>query len=161
MSYVPPAEPGSALDRQIARQLDGMRHGREPAPYSTDEGAALRLVERLGACGISPEFEQDDEQWYCVFRLARADGGAGERVASGSATTRALAICRAVLNLPLTGTGSRLRLRTASRGWIGSDDAEPRPVPPVDAESGPDVATESATEEVGESPGPPRAARRS
>lgn len=160
MSIVPPAESGVSLDRRIARLILGPRSTMEPPPYSRDEAAADSLAARLEALGIEPSLERDGDYWYCVFRATQAGDGVKERIASGSATTRALAICRAVLNLPLSGTGSRLRLRRASQGWIGDDEAHPRAAP------GPEPTPESeghaerrATAPERESPESPRAAR--
>jgi hypothetical protein len=120
MSVIAPADPGPYLDRRIARLIEGPRSAAESPPYSTEETAAQELVVRLDRQGITATFEQDGDYWYCVFWGPRAGDGVKERVSSGSALTRPLAICRAVLNLPLSGSGKRLRLRIASRGWIGS-----------------------------------------
>ena len=152
MPVIPTPVSGSDLDRRIARLVDGLRNGAEPLAYSTDECTAEALTALLEKRGITSTVEQDADYWYCVFWAPRPGDGVLERVASGSAALRALAICRAVMNLPLTGRGSRLRLRRASRGWIGPDDAEPRP------------AREHETDEIGEDAGsfaPPRAARES
>jgi hypothetical protein len=118
MSVLPPAESGPALDRRIAKLIDGPRNGGEPPHYSTEELTASDLVQRLEDRGIAASMEQDDGLWYCVFWAPRPGDSTKERVASGSAAARPLAICRAVLNLPLVGSGKRLRLRRASRGWI-------------------------------------------
>ena len=118
-----PAESGRSLDRQIARLIDGERSIAEPPPYSTEDAASDDLVGRLRRHGIDAELEQESEDWYCVFWASQLGDGVRERVATGSAPRRALAICRAVLNLHLSGTGHRLRLRTASRGWIAGDES--------------------------------------
>jgi len=120
MSVLPPAASGLGLDRRIARLIDGPRTGSEPLPYSTDEHAADGLMSRLERVGLTAELEQEKDHWYCVFWAPRRGDGQKERIASGSALERPLAICRAVLNLPLSGSGSKLRLRSASRGWIGN-----------------------------------------
>ena len=125
MAKVVLPDAGPSLDRRIGRLLEGVRSPLEAPAYSTDDGVAQELANRFERIGIFPALEEDSGQWYCVFWAARPRDQVKERVASGSADTRALAICRAVLNIPLTGTGSRLRLRTASRGWIA-----PEPVPP-------------------------------
>lgn len=127
MTTVLPPDAGPSLDRRIGRLLEGVRRPLEAPAYSTDDGVAQELATRLEGRGISPVLEEDSGSWYCVFWAARSGDEVKERVASGSADTRALAICRAVLNLPLTGTGTRLRLRTASRGWI--EPETPRPAP--------------------------------
>lgn len=126
MSVVPPAESGPALDRRIARLIDGVRNDAAPPQYSTEESQAADLVRRLEAQGITAIIEQDADSWYCVFWAPRPGDGTKERVASGGAAARPLAICRAVLNLPLSGAGKRLRLRKASRGWI-PDEGGPHP----------------------------------
>lgn len=117
-----PAESGRSLDRRIARLIDGGRSSSEPPFYSTEDAASDVLVTRLRHQGIEAELEQESGNWYCVFWASQQGDGVRERVASGSAEARALAICRAVLNLHLSGTGERLRLRTASRGWIVGDE---------------------------------------
>jgi hypothetical protein len=94
-----------------------------------DDGASESLIADLRSrAGLETTFEHDGDDWYCVFWAARPGDGTKERVASGSAPTRSLATCRAILNLPLKGTGSHLRLRRSSRGWIRPDE-ELRPVP--------------------------------
>ena len=123
MSIISPAEPGPALDRRIARLIDGPQTGAASPQYSTEESLAADLVMRLESRGITASVEQDADSWYCVVWAPRPGDGREERVASGSATTRPLAVCRAVLNLPLVGTGKRLRLRRASRGWIPDESA--------------------------------------
>jgi hypothetical protein len=127
MSVVPPAESGPALDRRIARLIDGAHNDGAARSYSTEESQADDLVQRLETHGITASIEQDADTWYCVFWAPQAGDGKRERVATGSAAARPLAICRAVLNLPLSGTGKRLRLRKAARGWI-PDEGGPRPV---------------------------------
>ena len=117
-----PAESGRSLDRRIARLIDGGRSSPEPPFYSTEDAASDVLVTRLRHQGIEAELEQESGNWYCVFWASQEVDGVRERVASGSAAARALAICRAVLNLHLSGTGERLHLRTASRGWIVGDE---------------------------------------
>jgi hypothetical protein len=126
MSVVPPAESGPALDRRIAGLIDGAQVAAAPPRYSTDESRAADLVQRLEGHGITANLEHDADSWYCVFWAPRPGDETKERVASGSAAARPLAICRAVLNLPLAGAGKRLRLRRASRGWI-PDEGGPHP----------------------------------
>jgi hypothetical protein len=104
-----------------------MRNAAAPPQYSTEESQAANLVQRLEAHGITASIEQDADSWYCVFWAPRPGDGTKERVASGAAAARPLAICRAVLNLPLSGAGKRLRLRRAARGWI-PDEGGPHPV---------------------------------
>jgi hypothetical protein len=127
MSVVSPAESGPALDRRIASLIDGAHNDGAAPSYSTEEPKADDLVRRLETHGITASIEQNADTWYCVFWSPQPGDGKRERVATGSAAARPLAICRAVLNLPLSGTGKRLRLRKAARGWI-PDEGGPRPV---------------------------------
>jgi hypothetical protein len=109
--------------------------------YSTEESPAADLVRRLENQGITAAIEQDADSWYCVFWAPRPGDGTKERIASGSAEARPLAVCRAVLNLPLVGTGKRLRLGRASRGWI-PDETAPHPAFADPSESGPSAIEE-------------------
>lgn len=111
-------ESGSSLDQRIAKLLEGRQAATEVPRYSTDENAADAIMSRVAKEGLTPTFEQQDGKWYCVLWVARPKDEAKERIATGSAPTRPLAICRAFLNLPLRGSGRSLHLRTATRGWI-------------------------------------------
>jgi hypothetical protein len=133
MSVLPAPESGPGLDRRIARLVGGSRSSGDPLAYSTDEGAADALTAHLEKRGIAATLEQDADHWYCVFWSPRSGDEVLERIASGAAPTRPLAICRAALNLPLVGSGNRLRLRRTTRGWIGPEDAAPRA---IEAEAG-------------------------
>jgi hypothetical protein len=133
MSALPAPESGPDLDRRIARLVGGSRSTGDPLAYSTDDGAADALTAHLEERGIAATFEQDADYWFCVFWSPRSGDALLERIASGTAPTRPLAICRAVLNLPLVGSGKRLRLRRTTRGWIGPEDAAPRA---IEAEAG-------------------------
>lgn len=128
MSVLPAPESGPDLDRRIARLVGGSRSTGDPLAYSTDEGAAETLMAHLEKRGIAATLEQDADHWYCVFWSPRSGDAVMERVASGTAPTRPLAICRAAMNLPLVGSGNRLRLRRTTRGWIGLEDAAPRAI---------------------------------
>jgi hypothetical protein len=80
--------------------LFGRRIEGDPPAYSTDELAAERLRERIEACGIIRcTFERWEGAWYCIWWSIR-EGAPKERIASGSGDTRALAFCRASVNLP-------------------------------------------------------------
>jgi hypothetical protein len=151
MTFISPAESGPALNRRIGLLVDGPRSDGALA-YSTDERAADALAARLEEKGIKATLEQDSEAWYCVFWAPRPGDDVAERVASGSAASRPLAICRAILNLPLSGSGRHLHLRRTSRGWIGPDETGPRRVASDDGGAGLGDA---------ESPEPARAARES
>jgi hypothetical protein len=133
MSVLPAPESGADLDRRIARLVAGPRGTGDPLAYSTDEGAAEALTAHLEKRGIAATLEQDADYWYCVFWSPRSGDAVMERIASGTAPTRPLAICRAAVNLPLVGSGNRLRLRRTTRGWIGPEDAAPRA---IEAEAG-------------------------
>lgn len=117
-------EPGVELDREIARKLNGEVKPR-PAPYSTSETAAGRLLRRLAADGTTSTLEVFDGQWHCTLRRGEP-GGARRRVSIGSGSTRPLAIARAVLRAPLeasepvrAGEAHRLLLRGFARAEQG------------------------------------------
>jgi hypothetical protein len=128
MSVLPSPESGPDLDRRIARLVGGSRSTGDPLAYSTDEGAADALTAHLEKRGIAATLERDADYWYCVFWSPRSGDAVMERIATGTAPTRPLAVCRAAMNLPLVGSGNRLRLRRTTRGWIGPEDAAPRAV---------------------------------
>jgi hypothetical protein len=90
-------ESGAALDSEVAERLG------EPwspdARYSTDLGLADHLVSRLAERAVFASFEQVDGVWYCT--LAADVASIRQRIASGSAETRPLAICRAIVHLPV------------------------------------------------------------
>ena len=91
---LPPA--GPVLDKEIARRLG---EDRTPvAGYSTDHAVADRLISRLEESAIIVTWVQAKPFWYCT--LAVSVSGARERIATGTAETRPLALCRAVVNLP-------------------------------------------------------------
>jgi hypothetical protein len=98
-------EAGPELNRQVARRLG---ENRIPAAgYSTDPAVADRLISRLEESSYFVTWIEAKPLWYCT--LAIASSGARERIATGAAATRPLALCRAVLNLPdgrlLSGEG--------------------------------------------------------
>lgn len=128
MSVPPSPESGPGLDRRIAQLVGGSRSTEDPLAYSTDEGAAEALTAHLEKRGIPSTLEQDADHWYCTFWSPRSGDAVMERIASGTAPTRPLAICRAAMNLPLVGSGNRLRLRRTTRGWIGPQDPAPRAI---------------------------------
>jgi hypothetical protein len=81
---------------EVARRLGNPAN---PAPpYSTDASTANLLVRRLEELGLTVTCELEKPVWHCA--LAALINGARERLATGSAPTRAVAICRAVVNLP-------------------------------------------------------------
>ena len=89
-------EAGPGLDREVARRLG---EDRTPAAgYSTDPAAADRLISRLEESAFFVTWIQAKPFWYCT--LAISFSGVRERIATGTAATRSLALCRAVVNLP-------------------------------------------------------------
>ena len=104
-------EPGLELDREIARKLTGDVKPR-PAPYSTSDTAAGRLLRRLAADGTTSSLEAADGQWYCT--LWRGEPVTGCRLSVGSGSTRPLAIARAVLHARLEA-GEPVRASDAHR----------------------------------------------
>ncbi len=102
---------GIELDRALARKLNGDVKPR-PAPYSTSDTAAGRLLRRLAADGTTSSLEVAGEHWYCT--LWRGEPGTGRRIATGSGATRPLAIARAVLHARLE-TGEPVRASDAHR----------------------------------------------
>jgi len=90
-------QPGPALDNEVAERL---REPKSPiVPYSTDPAAVNRLVTSLEREATFAACEQVDGLWYCV--LTGDVAGVRQRIASGSGETRSLALCRAVVNLPV------------------------------------------------------------
>jgi hypothetical protein len=90
-------EPGPALDAEVAKRL-GEADSPE-ARYSTDPALCDRLVARLEQEAVFAACEQVDDLWYCVLTADVA--GVRQRIATGSGETRSLALCRAVVHLPL------------------------------------------------------------
>lgn len=86
------------MDCEIARKINGDAKSR-PAPYSTSETAAHRLLRRLAREGLESTVEQSEGSFYCTIR--RQTEGGSQRVATGSGETRPLAVARAVLNATL------------------------------------------------------------
>jgi hypothetical protein len=84
--------PGPDLDHLVARRLGDSA---PEADYSVDPTAADRLIARLETSGLLIQWERADELWYCTLA-----GRAAQRLATGSGTTRELALCRAVSHLP-------------------------------------------------------------
>jgi hypothetical protein len=89
-------ESGAALDSEVAQRLE--ETWSPDVRYSTDLSLADRLLSRLSERAISASFEQVDGVWYCI--LAADVGSIRQRIASGSAETRPLALCRAIVHLP-------------------------------------------------------------
>ncbi len=87
---------GPDLDREVTRRLGEDRT--RAAGYSSDPAATDRLVSRLEENAIFITWMQVKPFWYCT--LATSSSGVRERIATGMAETRPLALCRAVVNLP-------------------------------------------------------------
>ncbi len=90
-------EAGPALDSEVAERLGGAVSGE--TRYSTDPAVADLLIARLAQRCVFATSEQVDDLWYCVLTADVA--GVRQRIASGSGETRSLALCRAVVHLPL------------------------------------------------------------
>lgn len=106
-------EAGPEIDRAIALALYGEARAPVP-PYSTSDARALRLASALED-GLAMTIEERDAIWYCVWWRA-PESGRRERIATGSASTKSLAICRSVLNLPPISRAARSeRPKSASR----------------------------------------------
>ena len=89
-------EPGPALDGEVAQRLG--ETWSSDVRYSTDLGLADRMLSRLSERALFASLEQVDGVWYCI--LAADVGSIRQRIASGSAETRSLALCRAIVHLP-------------------------------------------------------------
>lgn len=97
---------GPDLDREVARRVFGRTSLRNLPAYSSDDVAAERLLVALEQRrSVHCTFEESDGVWYCVC-WSNSDGRR-ERLASGSAPSRALAFCRAAANLPRTVSASQ------------------------------------------------------
>jgi len=105
----PLEEAGPRLDGRIERSLYGDRAQPVPARYSRDDEAADRLVRELEQRSLRCVVMRVAGTWYCVWWRAGHSDSRPERLATGSAPTRALSICRAVGNLPESLLHSELR----------------------------------------------------
>jgi hypothetical protein len=99
---------GSELDKKIAACLFGELR-RTVSAYSTDDKAADRALSYLADDGLSFELNEVDGVWYCYGRSKEK----GHLLATGSAETRPLAVCRAILNLRRFGPSPVRREPTA------------------------------------------------
>lgn len=90
-------EAGPALDTAVAQRLGDA--GSPDARYSTDPAVADPLIARLEQDSVFATCEQVGDLWYCLLTADVA--GVRQRIASGSGETRSLALCRAVVHLPL------------------------------------------------------------
>jgi hypothetical protein len=94
-----PEEAGGRLDHRIARLVFGAEGPAATPRYSSEDAAADRLVAQLEREGLRCALSRFGGSWYCVWWRADGPSAPPQRLATGSAATRALAICRAVLNL--------------------------------------------------------------
>jgi hypothetical protein len=102
---------GAGLDLEVARRVLGSEVPGEPPAYSSDDVAAERLRDSLEAAGtLRCTFEPWEGTWYCTWWTV-AQGATRERLSSGSGPTRALAFCRACVNLPAWATPPAVRSR--------------------------------------------------
>lgn len=90
-------EPAAEVDRKLCWILSG-ESKKVPPPYSTSPKISRRFLRRLTEMGFQVTFEESGGLWYCVMFTN------SERVASGSAQTRELALARAALNCTRWGT---------------------------------------------------------
>jgi hypothetical protein len=87
------ADAGAELDREIVRRVPGLPPGKV-LPYSTDDSTADVLLWKLAQCGVAFKVQRLDGRHFCMlWRSPR------RAVATGTAETRPLAICRAILAL--------------------------------------------------------------
>ena len=94
--YADRAEAGPELDRLVHLEVVGpIGEDNMVPPYSTDWSAAEGLVSKLS--GYCPPFEKDG-RWNVCVSVPR---GSASRLAESWASTRPLALCRAVLKAAL------------------------------------------------------------
>jgi hypothetical protein len=89
-------QPGFELDREVWRLVFGEASVRVP-PFSIDNASADLLLWRLAQSGVAFKVQELDDVHYCMLWSGAAAPRPG--LATGSAGTRPLAICRAVLRL--------------------------------------------------------------
>lgn len=101
-------EPGPYLDRMIELKVFGRKPVAEAPPYSTDDGAAERVIAELNRPPLRWVAVREENGWTFSWRqpseTSDPDSTATRylRLISASAPTRALAICRAALKLVAT-----------------------------------------------------------
>lgn len=109
------ADAGPQLDRIIELRVFGRKPVADVPPYSTDDEVAERVIARLARPPLRWISLKEGDQWTFHWRapsigmasLGDTTAGRYQKVASASAPTRPLAICRASLELlgPLDGKG--------------------------------------------------------
>jgi len=100
------ADAGPQLDRLIELRVFGRKPVAEVPPYSTDEEVAELVIARLARPPLRWISLRDGDEWVFHWRAPSpatsdrdATAGRYQKVASASAPTRPLAICRASLVL--------------------------------------------------------------
>jgi hypothetical protein len=106
-SRVPPGEleAGEYLDRLIELKVFGQKPVAQAPPYSTDDGAAERVLAYLNRPPLRWMAIREGDGWTVAWRQP-SEGEDGDstatryiRLVSASAPTRPLAICRSALKL--------------------------------------------------------------
>ena len=115
------AEAGPRLDRLIELRVFGRKPISDVPPYSTSDDAAELVIARLARPPLRWMSLKDGEQWMFHWRIPvaadpEATASRYEKLASATAATRPLAICRAALTLlgPLGGPGRSLPAQTST-----------------------------------------------
>ncbi len=110
------AEAGPRLDRFIELRVFGRKPIAEVPAYSTSEDAAELVIARLAQPPLRWISLKDGDQWMFHWRRPmtadlEATATRYERLASATAPTRPLAVCRAALKLlgPLGRSTDRTR----------------------------------------------------
>jgi hypothetical protein len=102
-------EAGAFLDRLIELKIFGRKPVADVPPYSTDDGAAERVIARLNRPPLRWVAIREENGWTFSWRepgAPDADSTATRyvRLISATGSTRPLAICRAALKLAATRT---------------------------------------------------------
>jgi len=102
-------EAGAFLDRLIELKVFGRKPLADVPPYSTDDGAAERVIARLNRPPLRWVAIREENGWTFSWRepgAPDADSTATRyvRLISATGSTRPLAICRAALKLAATRT---------------------------------------------------------
>lgn len=98
-------EAGPYLDRLIELKVFGEKPVSQPPPYSTDDGAAERVLAHLTRPPLRWVAIREEDAWTVAWREPSTgeDGDSTAtryvRLVSAKAPTRPLAICRAALKL--------------------------------------------------------------
>jgi len=87
------SDAGPGLDLEVSRRVLGTENPRVP-PYSTEDRAADLLLWRLAQQGVAFKVQELEGRHYCMLW-----NGGQRGLSTGSAVSRPLAICLAVLEL--------------------------------------------------------------